>query len=87
MTTTTHMMHWNYFFAIEDDLATLSRHIEFHKDNFQTYSVETAVMDTRSAAVDLRSRRSRPGASPQKPSAALPNVAFPSTRTAGPTRS
>jgi hypothetical protein len=36
------MMHWNYFFAIEDDLATLSRYVEFHKDNFQTYSVETA---------------------------------------------
>ena len=35
------MMHWNYFFALEDDLATLSRYVEFHKDNFKTFSVET----------------------------------------------
>lgn len=35
-------IHWNYFFAIEDDLATLSRYIEFHPDNFATYSIENA---------------------------------------------
>jgi hypothetical protein len=35
-------IHWNYFFAIEDDLATLSRYIEFHEDNFAAYSIETA---------------------------------------------
>ena len=33
-------------------------------------------MDARSAAVDFRSRRGRPGASPHKPSAALPNATF-----------
>jgi hypothetical protein len=34
------------------------------------------VMDAHSAAVDFRSRRGRPGASPHKPSAAFPNAAL-----------
>jgi len=33
-------------------------------------------MDARSAAVDFRSRRGRPGASPHQPSAAFPNANF-----------
>jgi len=39
------------------------------------------VMDAHSAAVDCRSRRGRPGASPQKPSAAFPYRAFSMRRT------
>jgi len=57
-------IHWNYFFAIEDDLATLSRYVEFHEDNFTTYSIEiarilmTAVARSRcSAEGDMRSLR------------------------------
>lgn len=33
--------HWNWFIALETDLAQLSRYIELHKDNFKTYSIET----------------------------------------------
>jgi hypothetical protein len=32
--------HWNYFLAIERDLETVSRYIEFSKDNMLTYSIE-----------------------------------------------
>ena len=34
--------HWNYFLALEDDLAKVSRYIEFTEDNFETYSIELA---------------------------------------------
>jgi hypothetical protein len=34
------MIHWNYLLALEDDLNKVSRFIEFHKDNFECYSVE-----------------------------------------------
>jgi hypothetical protein len=37
-------------------------------------------MDAHGAAVDFRSRRERPGASPQKPSAAFPNATFADVR-------
>jgi hypothetical protein len=33
---------WNYFLAIEDDLAKLSRWVEFHKANQNCYSLEIA---------------------------------------------
>ena len=35
-------IHWNYFLAIESDVTVLSRFVEFTKDNFKTYSLETA---------------------------------------------
>jgi hypothetical protein len=35
-------VHWNYFLALESDVAHLSRFIEFHEDNFSTYSIELA---------------------------------------------
>ncbi|HIL27761.1 MAG TPA: hypothetical protein EYG18_00675 [Micavibrio sp.] len=34
--------HWNYFLALEDDLAKVSRYIEFTEDNYETYSIELA---------------------------------------------
>lgn len=34
--------HWNYFIALEDDLAKISRYIEFSEDNYKTYSIELA---------------------------------------------
>lgn len=34
--------HWNYFLALEDDLERLGRYIEFHRDNFKTFSIELA---------------------------------------------
>ncbi len=35
-------VHWNYFIAMERNLEDISRYIEFHNDNFQTYSIELA---------------------------------------------
>lgn len=34
--------HWNYFLALEDDLAKVSRYIEFTQSNYDTYSIELA---------------------------------------------
>ena len=34
--------HWNYFLALEKDLETVSRYIEFCHDNLNTYSIELA---------------------------------------------
>jgi len=34
------LLHWNYFLALEADLGTLSRFVEFAEDNFATYSIE-----------------------------------------------
>jgi len=34
--------HWNYFLALEDDLAKVSRYIEFTESNYDTYSIELA---------------------------------------------
>ncbi len=35
-------LHWNYFLALEQDVSTLSRYIEFSKRNYDTYSLELA---------------------------------------------
>jgi hypothetical protein len=34
--------HWNYFLALESDLAKVSRYVEFCESNFDTFSVELA---------------------------------------------
>jgi len=34
------LLHWNYFLALEADLGTLSRFVEFTEANFATYSIE-----------------------------------------------
>jgi hypothetical protein len=36
------LIHWNYFLAIEQSVEELSRFIEFHSDNFETYSIEVS---------------------------------------------
>lgn len=47
-------IHWNFFFAVEDDLASLSRYVEFHEDNFRTYSIEIArILMTAVQEVDV----------------------------------
>mgnify|MGYP000864741260 FL=1 len=33
-------IHWNYFLALESDLAQVSRYIEFSESNYRTYSIE-----------------------------------------------
>ena len=36
----TSLVHWNYFLALEQDLSTISRYIEFTESNFETHSIE-----------------------------------------------
>ncbi len=46
--------HWNYFIAIERNIETLSRYIEFTEDNFNTYSIELAhILLSASSEVDV----------------------------------
>lgn len=35
-------IHWNYFIALEKDLETVSRYVEFSKQNLDVYSIELA---------------------------------------------
>jgi hypothetical protein len=43
-------IHWNYFIALENDLAQVSRYIEFDRQNFKTYSIELAHLLLASAS-------------------------------------
>jgi hypothetical protein len=43
-------IHWNYFIALEQDLAQTSRYIEFNENNYGTYSVELAHLLLASAS-------------------------------------
>jgi hypothetical protein len=46
--------HWNYFLAIERDLETLARYVEFDSKNFECFSIETARLLLAAAAeVDI----------------------------------
>ncbi|GEM_PF-733291 len=49
------LTHWNYYLAIESDLENLTRYIEFHPDNFATYSIENAKL-----LMTATSHRARP---------------------------
>ena len=40
--TGTPKLHWNYFLALERDLETVSRYVEFTPDNYKIYSIELA---------------------------------------------
>lgn len=42
ITATSGKLHWNYFLALERDLETVSRYIEFSTPNFQVFSIELA---------------------------------------------
>jgi hypothetical protein len=47
-------IHWNYFLALESDLAQVSRYIEFDRNNFKTYSIELAhLLLAASSEVDV----------------------------------
>jgi len=46
--------HWNYFLAIEKDLDTVSKYIEFCDDNLKTYSIAlTHILLSASSEVDV----------------------------------
>jgi hypothetical protein len=40
--TTLGKLHWNYFLALEQDLETVSRYVEFCEPNFAVFSIELA---------------------------------------------
>jgi hypothetical protein len=47
-------LHWNFFLAIEGDVKTLSRFIEFHPSNFDCFSLEIArVLLAASSETDI----------------------------------
>lgn len=47
-------IHWNYFLSIEADLIRLARYIEFHEDNYETYSLEnTRILIAAAAEIDV----------------------------------
>lgn len=48
------LIHWNYYLALEEDLARASRYIEFNKANFETFSLElTHILLAASSEVDV----------------------------------
>ena len=42
MVTAAAKLHWNYFLALERDMETITRYVEFSSGNYQTYSIEFA---------------------------------------------
>jgi hypothetical protein len=51
---TTSKLHWNYFLALEKDMETVSRYIEFAEPNLAVYSIELAhLLFTASSEADV----------------------------------
>ncbi len=48
--TTPSLLHWNYYLAVEADLSSLARYVEFSKPNFKTYSIEMVQLLLSSAS-------------------------------------
>lgn len=47
-------LHWNYFLALERDMETVSRYVEFAEPNFAIYSIELAhLLFAASSEVDV----------------------------------
>lgn len=50
--------HWNYFLALDDDVARLSRYLELTQDNFPSYSLELArILFAAASEIDVVSKR------------------------------
>jgi len=48
------LLHWNYFIALEADLESLARFIEFVEQNFSTFSIEIArLLQSACSEVDV----------------------------------
>ncbi|MBM9515229.1 hypothetical protein [Desulfogranum marinum] len=48
------IFHWNYFIALESDLANLSRFVEFNTGNFRTFSIEIArLLQSACSEIDI----------------------------------
>lgn len=55
--TTKSKIHWNYFIALEQDLETVSRYIEFNELNFNVYSIELArILFAAASEVDVMAK-------------------------------
>lgn len=51
-------LHWNYFLALENDLETLTRYIEFDRANFNVFSIELAhLLFAAASEVDVLAKR------------------------------
>ncbi|MGV3774506.1 MAG: hypothetical protein ACO1QB_16520 [Verrucomicrobiales bacterium] len=51
---TSGLLHWNYFLALESDIETLSRYVEFAPANFEVFSIELAhILFTAASEVDV----------------------------------
>ncbi len=52
------LLHWNYFMALESDVAQLSRYVEFAESNWRTYSIEAArLLLAASSEVDVLAKQ------------------------------
>lgn len=52
------LSYWDYYLALEADLAALSRYVEFAVENFRTYSIEMAhLLLTTASEVDVVSKQ------------------------------
>lgn len=55
--TTNSKIHWNYLIALEQDLETVSRYIEFNESNFDVYSIELArILFAAASEVDVMAK-------------------------------
>ena len=66
--TTQSKVHWNYFLALERDMETLSRYVEFSQPNFGVYSIELAhLLFAASSEVEVVAKQLCQQAAPSMP--------------------
>jgi hypothetical protein len=67
-------LHWNYFLALENDLETLSRYVEFDVANFNVFSIELAhLLFAAASEVDVLAKRMCELANPSAPRGNMDN--------------
>jgi hypothetical protein len=67
-------LHWNYFLALENDLETLSRYIEFDRANFGVFSIELAhLLFAAASEVDVLAKRTCELVNPAAPRSNIDN--------------
>ena len=60
--------HWNYFLALERDMVTVARYVEFAEANFNAYSIElAALLFAASSEVDVLCRSVSKLVAPDEP--------------------
>jgi hypothetical protein len=72
ITISTSAIHWNYFLALESDLHTLSRYIEFVEPNFSCYSLEISrILFSAASEADVVAKQLCHNISPQSSAAKI----------------